>query len=519
MMAVHVALARFLEKAGLLAALGRYPYWYLGSTPFRYLTGPVLPGLLVGLHRVFPGFSLFEVFFGLVGAWWVLGGVGVYLLVGEIGRIGRGKDKTNRSYRTYMAAVAAMLYLFGPLAPAMFSFSNGLSIMSFSVVPWVLWAHVKSLRDWRQINNILFCIMTTFLLLLDISVLPRLILGMAAVLLAVSGWKGIEKKVKKTLKLVTCSLLLVSWWYTPGYWWQVLLAPSFAGRPLISVIGQISQIMPIGLAIVLAFLSAKTIKLKQPAIKFVFYWLFIFGFLTFFRFISDWDFVLDWSAYYLEIQFGLGILGALVVDRYLKSLQVKSQKLPARNRYACPHRYAKHCRRAQSVAGGKIKSYSLKFKVFLFLVCVFGFLFSAFSFTFKKYVLSNLQKDIKTSAEHRIGEKLAETAGPDDIVFLSGSTAFWTNAFFDIRQVRGGNDKAAVHPEWDKAAWEIREGEDVDKSLKRLKEFKIKYLVVHTKDSSEYYHDFKHPERFEGVKDLEKVYDERGDRIYKISNF
>ena len=45
---VTVALTRFIEANGFV---GTYPYWYLGTTPVKYLTGPVVPGVLVGLDN------------------------------------------------------------------------------------------------------------------------------------------------------------------------------------------------------------------------------------------------------------------------------------------------------------------------------------------------------------------------------------------------------------------------------------------------------------------------------------
>lgn len=44
LMPVQVALARFLEQGGDIFV--NYPYWYLGTTPFRYLTGPIPPSVL-----------------------------------------------------------------------------------------------------------------------------------------------------------------------------------------------------------------------------------------------------------------------------------------------------------------------------------------------------------------------------------------------------------------------------------------------------------------------------------------
>jgi uncharacterized membrane protein len=84
--------------------------------------------------------------------------------------------------------------------------------------------------------------------------------------------------------------------------------------------------------------------------------------------------------------------------------------------------------------------------------------------------------------------------------------------------VRGGKDQVGVDPNWRKAVWEIREGERVEDSLRWLKKLKISYLVVHTEESGEFYHDFAHPEKFEEVEGLEKIYGGDGDRIYRIDD-
>jgi hypothetical protein len=49
----------------------------------------------------------------------------------------------------------------------------------------------------------------------------------------------------------------------------------------------------------------------------------------------------------------------------------------------------------------------------------------------------------------------------------------------------------------------------------QLKAIGAEYLVVHGPRSKEYYHDFKNPEKFDGL--LESVYREEDDVIYRIS--
>lgn len=499
---VHIALARFLEeRLGILGNLGNYPYWYLGTTPFRYLTGPILPALLIFAHKFFPKANLFEIFWGVLVAFWAFGGWGVFRLVRELADQG---DRGNRRDKG-RGILAAVFYLFGPIAPFLFRFSDGLSLMAFSVVPWALLGYLRFLRgrDWGDKRNRGnqggwgfrgfwgSLGLMVFVLLLDISVLPTLILGMAAVFLATTGWKKAEEKIKSSLVLLFFSFLVATVWYSPGYWWQLLVSPSFAGKPLLGVIGQLGQVLPTALAITLATVSSKIIKSKDKVLKFCSYWLFIFGCLTLLRFVADPDFWLDWSGYGTELQLGLAVLGGLAVNRFLGRL--RSQILNSKKQICI-----------------------VKIKYFFFFICIFAIYFLLFTVAFNHYILSTLQPDISQTVEYRIGEWLDKRVEKGERVFLSGTTVFWLNAFFDIRQVRGGKDEVSVHPDWREAAWEIREGEEAERTLRALGRLGITYLVVHTEKSREFWHDFVYPEKFEGATGLEKIYEESGDRIYEV---
>lgn len=249
------------------------------------------------------------------------------------------------------------------------------------------------------------------------------------------------------------------------------MAPSFAGKPLYQVVSQLGQLLPITLAVILAIFSGRFVKLKSRVLKFAFYWLFIFGFLTLIRFISDPDFWLDWSNYTMEIQLGIAIVLAWLAERRLGRLGL--------------------------------------FGVMAVYLSLFGYLFP-------RYVLGTLQKDIAKSVEYQVGQELAKVVRPGEKVFLSGSTSFWLNAFFDITQVRGGDDGPSVDRQWRTAAWEIREGTDPEKSLNWLKDLNLSYLVIHAPKSQEYYHDFLYPEKFEKSTNLKKIYDKEGDKIYQL---
>lgn len=474
---IQIALARFLVQGGNI--LGNYPYWYLGTTPYRYLTGPILPSILVLLHRIFPGLSLFEIFFGLIGLAFPLGAFGIYLFVKELGAA------------RLSASLVAFLYFFGLLIPLLFRFSDGRYLITFSSLPFIFLAYFQLLKKWSSKKGIFCSILIAFAMLLDALIIPTLILGLSTIFLAQVGWKRAEEKLKRSLLVIAGGLLLATLWYSPGYWLTLLQAPSLTGKGLASVAIWILKLLPTVLALGMAIFSVRFFKKKNPVRDFCFYWLFIFGFLTLLRFLSDPDFWLDWTAYSLELQLGLSVLGGLVVERLVSH----TSKMPIK----IMRMYAN--------------------TLILSVVCCS--LFVVWLFLTNKFVLATLQQDITNTVEYKIGRQLSETAKPGERAFLSGTSAFWLNAFFDVPQVRGGVDQASVDKAWRKATWEIRDGsagspQGAKKSVEWLKKLGVKYLVVHTEDSDEFYHDFAYPEKFEEVEGLEKVCELNGDRIYRI---
>lgn len=480
MMPVNVALARFLETNDLGAIFSNYPYWYLGSTPFRFLTGPVLPLLLSVTHRLLPNLSLFEIFFFLVGLGFLLGGAGVYLLVSELS----GQKKP--------ALLAAFFYLFGPIIPLLFPFADGVYLLAFSTLPFILFCYLKFLKKPELKLKIFLVALISLILLIDTLIIPSLFLGMMAIFLAQVGWKKAEAKLKKSLWLIAYGLLLATLWYTPGYWWTLLTAPSFGGKGLGQVILWLGKLMPVALALILAVFSARFFKKRDLLRDFCFFWLFIFGFLTLMRFLSDWDFWQDWSSYAIELQMGLAIFGGMMLGRWMIHANEKRMKI--------------------------MLIYANVLMVFIIWL-----------FIFNKYTLGTLQKDITQTVEYRVGKWLSENAKSDEYpvksdetsdhgasVFLSGTTAFWFNAFFDIPQVRGGKDQASVDPNWREATWEIREGVAMENTERWLKTLKVTYVAVHTEDSKEFYHDFRVPEKFEAAKGLKKVFSDPDSTIYRV---
>ena len=461
---VQAALARFIESQGWRAIFVDYPYWYLGTTPFRYLTGPILPIFLGVIHRLLPGLNLFEILLGLVGLIFPLGAVGVYLLVKEMNG-GR-----------FSALLATVFYFFGPVIPFLFRFSDGVYLIALSFLPYILILYLRFLQQWQRKTAIYLTFSITGLILLDTTIIPSLVFAMTVTFLAKTGWKRVEEKLKNSLLLIVYGLLLATIWYTPGYWLTLLTAPSLAGKTFLSVAISLPRLLSVALAIFLAVFSIRFFKKRNLFRDFCFFWLFIFGFLTLARFMADPDFWLDWSAYGIELQMGMGMGLSLILS--------------------------------------KIKEKTRRILMSLVLISL---LIASWLLLVKNNIINTFQKEINQSVEYRIGEKLTEIIRPGEKVFLSGTTVFWLNAFFDIPQVRGGVDQAAVHPTWDKAAWEIREGTKVELSEEWLRELGVNYLVVNDETSKEFYHDFTYPEKFEQG-NFQKVYQKDGDRIYRLND-
>ena len=145
-----------------------------------------------------------------------------------------------------------------------------------------------------------------------------------------------------------------------------------------------------------------------------------------------------------------------------------------------------------------------------------GLLIVSWGLVADKRVIKQWRRSIAKTVEYKIGQELVSLVQAEETVFLSGSTVFWLNSLTDVRQVRGGVDQAAVDQNWRAAAWEVREGSDGNLAINKLKELKVKWLVVHTSESEEFYHDFKQVNKFEKIKNLVKVYDQSGDRIYRL---
>ncbi|OGM15651.1 hypothetical protein A2V56_01980 [Candidatus Woesebacteria bacterium RBG_19FT_COMBO_42_9] len=481
---VAVAVSRYLEKLvesnGWLAIRsfneGWYPYWYLGL-PAKYLLGPVVPMLLVLLHKLFPQVSLFSLSFILITFSFIVGAIGW----GELA----GKISGNRIIGVFVSIAALILpwrYL------SSLALEETTFIVARNLLPWVLFMIYVYLTESTRRKLIVVLLALSLLFLVNTSILPILIVGAGSVILAASYSAGQEGKSgklkgiwgysKKFLKALILSLVVVTLWYTPGYWSTVLFNPSIGGASAGKVILRIFEILRNGLPFLLAIVSVFfSGKLKSRITVFTLTWLLTFLFLSVFRLLGDPDFWQDWSSWFYELEIGIGFLMAQVAYSLIRKNE---------------HRYS--------------------VKIYIVILILF---LSPYWLSFRIYNTLGKPALISQSIPQGVYAltKLSEIAG-EKRVFLSGSTVFWANALYDLNQVRGGQDKVAINPYWDHAAYQIREGESGELASVWLQSLGITYALVHTPKSYEYYHDFVNLSKW---KDVGKViWQDKGDIILEM---
>lgn len=439
-----------------------YPYWYLGN-PFNYLIGPLVPFSLLILNKAFFLPVPFAYFF-LISLSFLIGASGLYFLIRSLG------EEKRESF------TSAILFLILPFSPYLLFYQNGLHHIAFGFLPWILLLFLKLIKNFGPKNAIFLSIAIAFVLLIDVSILLRILIGFVTLAVALKpDRQNAEKLLILTGLAILASLSISTIWYTPGFWFVVLSNPSFGGIPMVKLVQflfqLILQLLPIFLAV--SFVRWRHLRLSKTLLFGVLFFSSFF-FLTVVRFLSDPDFIMDWIGFVLELQFG----GAIILGN------IKYKILKIKNTY-------------------KI------LKIFL-NVCVVILLIVGWLIVVRE-ASSALSKG---GYQSRILSILKEVP-KNERVFLSGTPVFFANSYLDISQVRGGMDQVSIHPFWADAAFQTREGENSSLAENWLKVLGVSSLLVHEKDSAEPFHDFKHPEKFT---DFRLIVEEKGDKLYKIED-
>ena len=481
---VTIALTKFVEEYlgsswFSILSLGKawFPYWYLG-TPYRYLTGPLVPIVLSLLHEISPDSTLFNLTFILIGFTYLLSIVGWLFLVKRI---------QNSNFKTTHLILLVLLLVFPWRMFTSLSLSEASLSIARNLLPFVLLAIYKLLvkRELKEWVTAVFAV--SLLLLTNTGIFTILLVGIIALIFARSfknnKFSNISYYIKRVSIAIILSLLIVTLWYTPGYWWLQLINPSIGGVSGIKVFVRILELLkglvPLGLAVFAVYFS---MKLKKRLSVFTLVWVFAFLFLTTFRFIGDPDFWTDWSVWLYELEIGVAILVSLVINGFV-SRKVGLESFP--------------------------KTYYLIPIALLF----------PFYLTWRVHLALGKPELLPGQVPEEVSSlnKAQEIVGNESRIFLSGSTVFWAGSYdTPPMQVRGGADRASIHPLWQHAAYQLREGKDPELAKRWLSALGTQYVLVHTDRSRERYHDFKNNSKWKEVG--KKVWEEEGDILYQIGD-
>jgi hypothetical protein len=471
---VTVALIKFFQNHGFSAFTQNYPYWYLGSTPYKYLIGPIFP-LLASLGlKLFPNLSLFSITIYFV------------LLSHLLAAIGWGLFIRRLSTKNFSILVFVFYLLFPWKYLSSLALSEASVVIAKSLLPFLFISFWELVRKNSPKKFLISLTILTIIFLTNTSVLPSIVVGLTGLILAASYKKGrvlnLGKKVKIAVLLLFTSLVIATFWYTHFYWSILLSNPSLGGQSSLKVFLKIFDLLknslPFFLAIFVVYFSK---KIKKPILIFSLIWTFTFLFLKTYRFLMDVDFWQDWTSWFFELEIGVTILASVFVSNLLHRLRDKNDA-------------------------------TTSIKMFSVTVIVFVLPFIVTDFVYEKLGRPPLISSIIPEAVESL--QALNVVAKDERVFLSGSTVFWANAFYDMQQVRGGRDQVAVDADWAKAAWEFREGKDLAQTQRWLEKLDVVYVLVHKDISKEYYHDFKNIGKWEKVG--KKIFDRNGDVVYKV---
>src|SRR3989344_282543 len=560
---ITVALAKFTAANGFG---GLYPYWYLGSTPVKYLTGPVVPGVLVGLHQLLPNFSLFDLsyfviltsyFISAIGwgilsgrlsgsrmvGWWV-GGLTFILPWHWVSGFGLGEvSAVAASALTPWVLIAFVARSLAPIKKR----STNLNSKFETIYPscsglrqhhtleeswWRFASWLRHVFDWGQASVLPLLALALLLLTNTTAAIPAIV---GLLILAISDRPRFltESKyqisnIKRAALVILAAWVLSTFWYGVDYWQTIFGAPSIGGKSVVgafvTLLNFLRGFVPVILAVVLVFWGVKPKSLYD---KFVLAWLMIFGSLTLFRFMADPAFWMDWTAWMGEVEIGVALLLGHFLARSSNASVLRFDVRPTSDTLAESDsaRLGLTCSKGSSPrneSNGGVYRASLSYSIYYLLFTIY--ILGTWLIAWQNRDFWLPRADTSQSVEYKIATWLNQDVNCQlsivncQIVFLSGTTAFWLNSLVDVRLVRGGREGDTANGDGRESAWEIREGATGEGTERALRTLNISYVVVHTKDSGEFYHDFLYPQKFENISSLTKIYEKDGDVIYQVGD-
>ena len=513
-----IARARFLGEGFGLGSWNRI--WFLGI-PGQHIGSPLLPWLL-SLQTVLTGpgpVNQFGVWRGMVALGVVGSALSVYwfanLLFGDQFPIQVRAGKRSQQLQGLRdkvgmgALFVSLVFLLMPsvlvLFPQIWSvlsdygwpswtifspfyLGDGQQTIAFGLLFLLLVQSWKLILHWNLKRATLLSLLIGLLLLVDsLSFLTYLLwIGVFLLSAIIQPRKRKQSIIVLAVRLLVISflgLLITSFWFTPGYIYTFLGSPSLGGQPFTVVLITLLRKLIIFLPMVLGVIAAKRWLKESSRVTIIgIVGLLVFGSITLASFFADTDFWQDYSRFGRSLDLSLA-----------------------------------------TFVGGVLFTKVRLNKLFLYLL--FGFVV-LFSTPFFGHRISLLQgsNQLRETAEYRVSDQISKlildrcrsSAECSSRVYLSGSSTFWLNSWFDLAQVRGGGEMGSLNDWWPHGSYQIREGSRADLAQAWLEALGVDTLVVHDVNSSEPYHDFRFPSKFEAMPEWEKIWEEDGDTIYRI---
>lgn len=453
---VTVALTQFLSDNGLSAFFQNYPYWYLGSTPFKYLIGPVVPIIGIMINSLIPALDFFQITFGILALALLLS------IIGWVTLIGRLNKATDPTITSKTAVIFMVIYAIMPWKYLnSFAMEEASNVVAKAMMPFVL---VVILRYFELRNRVWFTasiLAIAFLLLISTNIITTLIVGIGGLCLTASlklnpetgkiRFRFLTRKIKRSLWVLFIGIVLSTIWYGPGFWVAILVNPGIGGATgagaILKLLEFSRNIVPL---IMVAMVIKLTNKIKDKLTLFTFVWLGSFGVLSLYRFLANPYFWMDWASWFYEVEVGLALLFTVTINS---------------------------TKRAYGVFG------------VLIVLLITGMVYSRLG---APVLISNKSPE---SLATSVLKELPENSK----VYLTGSSVFWLNTESQIVQVRGGRDEVSLLPGWQKDSYIIRESSSPTEIKKALGRLGISYVVVNTKASKDYYKDYKNLGIWESV--------------------
>lgn len=558
-----LAKARFLAQGLGLGSWNRY--WFLGI-PGQHIGSPVIP-LILSLVIGLTGLDPVSVWRSMVSLG-VLGSVGgIFFFVraliedqnrttGRVSKLSFGDNQLELLFLPifiafYILLMPSVLVFFPQIWrvagsfgwPSWMLFSpfylgDGYKTVAFGLLIVSLILAWRLIQRWNLRQAVTLTFMVAGLMLVDsVSFLTFFLWIIAFLLVAVVQSRSRKVSIvvlsARLLTVLLFGFILVGFWFTPGYIYTFLGSPSLGGRPFTVVFITLSKRLLTFFPAFLGVIAARRWLRKTSTVTVLgLMGILVFATLTFAGFFADPDFWTDYSRFGRSLDLSV----ALVVGGIISKSNSNSKRQRGRWIVAIA---------VILVLGGPFllqRGRLLRGRVDLAKTAEYRVASELSRLIDEKCVASDIpEESSKLSFENKKTQLFYPSdSSPDPLksplngdpgarvpsfpsnecptrAFLSGSSVFWLNSWFDVAQVRGGGEMGAINDWWPHGSFQIREGRSTELAQAWLEALGVSFLVVHGLDSEEVYHDFRFPSKFEAMEGWEKIWEAKGDVIYTKS--